>query len=141
MVHSIRALCQNTGGARQLNSLRRPPSTTEKRTFQLCLDTRIDITAPLGDDRFDTTAHSCSAVASAATSTVHHSVATSDLRKLNLRTVRAYLRKEDFQLFWAGRSPTPGRKFLALGAAAPGVHACQRWGKWRSCCASTVRWC
>ena len=77
MVHSIRALCQNTGGARQLSSLRRPPSTTEKRTFQLCLDTRIDITAPLGDYRSDTTAHSCSAVASAATSTVHHSVATS----------------------------------------------------------------
>ena len=77
MVHSIRALCQNTGGARQLSSLRRPPSTTEKRTFQLCLDTRINITAPLGDDRSDTTAHRCSAVASAATSTVHHSVATS----------------------------------------------------------------
>ena len=48
------------------------PSTPEKRTFQLCLDTRIDITAPLGDDGSDTTAHSCSVVASAATSTVHH---------------------------------------------------------------------
>ena len=54
----------------------RPPSTPEKRTFQLCLDTRIDITAPLGDDGSDTTAHSCSVVASAVTSTVHHSVAT-----------------------------------------------------------------
>ncbi len=62
---------------RSLRSLRRPPSTPEKRTFQLCLDTRIDITAPLGDDGSDTTAHSCSVVASAATSTVHHSVATS----------------------------------------------------------------
>ncbi len=62
---------------RSLRSLRRPPSTPEKWTFQLCLDTRIDITAPLGDDGSDTTAHSCSVVASAATSTVHHSVATS----------------------------------------------------------------
>ena len=32
---------------------------------------------PLGDDGSDTTAHSCSVVASAATSTVHHYVATS----------------------------------------------------------------
>ena len=55
------------------------PSTPEKWTFQLWLDTRIDITAPLGDDGSDTTAHSCSVVASAATSTVHHSVATSGL--------------------------------------------------------------
>ena len=62
---------------RSLRSLRRPPSTPEKWTFQLCLDTRIDITAPLGDDGSDTTAHSCSVVASAATSTVHHYVATS----------------------------------------------------------------
>ncbi len=64
---------------RSLRSLRRPPSTPEKRTFQLCLDTRIDITAPLGDDGSDTTAHSCSVVASAATSTVHYSVATSEI--------------------------------------------------------------
>ena len=56
------------------------PSTPEKRTFQLRLDTRIDITVPLGDDGSDTTAHSCSVVASAATSTVHHSVATSPWR-------------------------------------------------------------
>ena len=62
---------------RSLRSLRRPPSTPEKWTFQLWLDTRIDITAPLGDDGSDTTAHSCSVVASAATSTVHHYVATS----------------------------------------------------------------
>ncbi len=62
---------------RSLRSLRRPPSTPEKWTFQLWLDTRIDITAPLGDDGSDTTAHSCSVVASVATSTVHHSVATS----------------------------------------------------------------
>ena len=53
------------------------PSTPEKWTFQLWLDTRIDITAPLGDDGSDTTAHSCSVVTSAVTSTVHHSVATS----------------------------------------------------------------
>ena len=51
---------------RSLRSLRRPPSTPEKWTFQLWLDTRIDITAPLGDDGSDTTAHSCSVVASAA---------------------------------------------------------------------------
>ncbi len=62
---------------RSLRSLRRPPSTPEKWTFQLWLDTRIDITAPLGDDGSDTTAHSCSVVASATTSTVHHYVATS----------------------------------------------------------------
>ena len=65
------------------------PSTPEKRTFQLCLDTRIDITAPLGDDGSDTTAHSCSVVASAATSTVHHSVATS-LQCRGLNRVRAH---------------------------------------------------
>ena len=65
---------------RSLRSLRRPPSTPEKWTFQLWLDTRIDITAPLGDDGSDTTAHSCSVVASAATSTVHHYVATSSGR-------------------------------------------------------------
>ena len=53
------------------------PSPPEKWTFQLWLDTRIDITAPLGDDESDTTAHSCSVVASAATSTVHYYVATS----------------------------------------------------------------
>ncbi len=64
---------------RSLRSLRRPPSTPEKWTFQLWLDTRIDITAPLGDDGSDTTAHSCSVVASAATSTVHHYVATSNV--------------------------------------------------------------
>ena len=40
-----------------------------------------DITAPLDDDGSDTTAHSCSVVASAATSTVHHSVATSVERR------------------------------------------------------------
>ena len=57
------------------------PSTPEKWTFQLWLDTRIDITAPLGDDGSDTTAHSCSVVASAATSTVHHYVATSEKNK------------------------------------------------------------
>ena len=62
---------------RSLRSLRRPPSPPKKWTFQLWLDTRIDITAPLGDDGSDTTAHSCSVVASAATSTVHHYVATS----------------------------------------------------------------
>ena len=66
---------------RSLRSLRRPPSTSEKWTFQLWLDTRIDITAPLGDDGSDTTAHSCSVVASAATSTVHHYVATSPRRR------------------------------------------------------------
>ena len=65
---------------RSLRSLRRPPSIPEKWTFQLWLDTRIDITAPLGDDGSDTTAHSCSVVASAATSTVHHYVATSEGR-------------------------------------------------------------
>ena len=35
-----------------------------------------------------------------------------ELLKLNLRTVRAYLLKEDFQLFWECRSPTQGRKLL-----------------------------
>ena len=36
-----------------------------------------------------------------------------ELLKLNLRTVRAYLLKEDFQQFWDCRSPTVARKFLA----------------------------
>ena len=36
-----------------------------------------------------------------------------ELVKLNLRTVRAYLLKEDFQQFWECRSPTAARKHLA----------------------------
>ena len=74
---------------RSLRSLRWAPSTPEKWTFQLWLDTRIDITAPLGDDGSDTTAHSCSVVASAATSTVHHYVATSVGRRV--RGVQLFL--------------------------------------------------
>ena len=35
-----------------------------------------------------------------------------DLLKLNLRTVRAYLLKEDFQQFWECRSPTEANRFL-----------------------------
>ena len=35
-----------------------------------------------------------------------------ELLKLNLRTVRAYLLKEDFQLLWDCRSPTQANKFL-----------------------------
>ena len=35
-----------------------------------------------------------------------------ELVKLNLRTVRAYLLKEDFQQFWECRSPTAARRFL-----------------------------
>ena len=35
-----------------------------------------------------------------------------DLLKLNLRTVRAYLLKEDFQQFWECRSPTQANRFL-----------------------------
>lgn len=35
-----------------------------------------------------------------------------DLLKLNLRTVRAYLLKEDFQQFWECRSPTAANRFL-----------------------------
>ena len=34
------------------------------------------------------------------------------LLKLNLRTVRAYLLKEDFQQFWECRSPTAANRFL-----------------------------
>ncbi|MFN6104916.1 MAG: transposase [Planctomycetaceae bacterium] len=34
------------------------------------------------------------------------------LVKLNLRTVRAYLLKEDFQWFWEYRSPTVAMRFL-----------------------------
>ena len=35
-----------------------------------------------------------------------------ELVKLNLRTVRAYLLKEDFQQFWECRSPAAARRFL-----------------------------
>ena len=35
-----------------------------------------------------------------------------ELVKLNLRTVRAHLLKEDFQQFWECRSPTAARRFL-----------------------------
>ena len=35
-----------------------------------------------------------------------------ELLKLNLRTVRAYLLKEDFQLLWDCRSPTQANKFI-----------------------------
>ena len=74
------------------------PSTSEKWTFQLWLDTRIDITAPLGDDGSDTTAHSCSVVASAATSTVHHYVATSLFAD---RTSAQTMRANQLRLYFA----------------------------------------
>ena len=63
------------------------------------------------------------------------------LLKLNLRTVRAYLLKEDFQLFWACRSPTQGKKFLDRWFRRAGARGWRRCGKWRRCCASTGRCC
>ncbi len=53
--------------------------------------------APLGDDGSDTTAHSCSVVASAATSTVHYSVDTSGRQRADtgLVAVVSELRNAD----------------------------------------------
>jgi transposase len=44
--------------------------------------------------------------------TESQSVRLRELVKLNLRTVRAYLLKEDFQWFWEYRSPTVAMRFL-----------------------------
>jgi transposase len=44
--------------------------------------------------------------------TESQSVRLKELVKLNLRTVRAYLLKEDFQWFWEYRSPTVAMRFL-----------------------------
>ena len=51
------------------------------------------------------------------------------LLKLNLRTVRAYLLKEDFQLFWECRSPTQGRKFLDRWCRRAGRSRVEAMGK------------
>ncbi len=72
------------GGDRE----RGPPRHPRSGRFSFALTHGLTLLPPLGDDGSDTTAHSCSVVASAATSTVHHSVATSPQPKVTGRPRR-----------------------------------------------------
>ncbi|MFH0344825.1 MAG: transposase [Chromatiales bacterium] len=58
--------------------------------------------------------------------TDHQRIRLRDVLRYNLKSVRAYLLKEDFQQFWDYTSPTWAGKFLVSGAAESCVRGSNR---------------